>query len=133
MAAGRSSSRSEWWFTLATVDPEPVLLLAGVHGLAVLPDDEPDFFAPLTLTHDGSECGQATDCDDPWDPLRVEMSQGGPVVPVTHKTRTDVGDYRVVVNLAGRFRDLHDMADHCNEWTDPVPQDFHMMMIHRGD
>ncbi|MCY1071547.1 hypothetical protein OV090_42785 [Nannocystis sp. RBIL2] len=124
---------SDWWFTLSTVEPAPTLLLAGMETQELLPAGMPDFFAPLTLAHDGSECGQATDCDDPWDPLLVEMSQGGPTVPVTHKTRTDVGDYRVVVNLAGRFRDLHTMARECLEWTDPVPQAFNMMMIHRGD
>ncbi|WP_434419490.1 hypothetical protein [Nannocystis pusilla] len=124
---------SDWWFTLSTVDPAPTLLLAGMETQELLPAGMPDFFAPLALAHDGSECGQATDCDDPWDPLLVEMSQGGPTVPLTHKTRADVGDYRVVVNLAGRFRDLHAMARECLEWTDPVPQGFIMMMIHRGD
>lgn len=124
---------SNWWFTLSTLDDPPQMLLAGMESTLVLPDDMPDFFAPLSLAYDGDHCGPATDCDDPWDPLIIEMSQGGPLVQVTHKTRKDVGDYRVLANMAGRFRDLHTMARECLEWTDPVPEFFSMTMLHRQD
>lgn len=121
------------WLALRDETLDPPLLLAAHEADTALPAGLPEFLAPISISFDGDSCGVPVDChdNDSYERLLLEFVEAGDVVLVPDRTRADVGDYRVIVNYARRYHDLHQMANDCPNPTDPVLLYFQGLALRR--